>query len=460
MKHLPDNDTIAAISTPIGAGGIGIVRISGPNSSEILNKFFNNGARTVANPRKMVLGWVVDNGGLRVDQALVVFMPAPRTYTGQDVAEIQAHGGPMALQKILETVISAGARPAAPGEFTYRAFLNGKIDLSQAEAVAEVIQAKTAQALAAAQSRLAGRLAEQIDLIRQELIAVLAQVEAAVDFPDEDLEILSEHDLARRLEDRAMSPLKNLLAQARTGLLLQDGAVVVLAGKPNVGKSSLLNALLHEDRAIVTEVPGTTRDLIEEWLDLDGLPVRLVDTAGLRPVTDVVEEQGVSRAVARAARADLVLFLIDGSEPLTDEDHQARGFLSEKPILPVINKIDLSRHPALRPDLLFPPENWLAISALTGQGLDSLCQAVRQSLLQGDSGPDSTAILPNLRQQLDLGAALAATEAAASALKNGRPPELAAVDLREAAYHLDEITGQAASDEVLNQIFSTFCIGK
>jgi tRNA modification GTPase len=458
VKHWADQDTIAAVSTPPGQGAIGIVRISGPRSRDFLDKFFDKGAEAMARPRRLTLGWFVDSNQERVDRVLAAFMPGPKTYTGQDMAEIQAHGGPVVLGRILEEMIKAGARPAEPGEFTWRAFMNRKIDLAQAEAVAEVIQAKTDQALKLARRRLAGDLGELVAAVTKNLVDVLARVEADIDFPDEDLEEISLEELSRTIQAGVLDPLDQLLAGGLNGQLMQDGAVVVLAGRPNVGKSSLLNKMLDQDRAIVTEIPGTTRDLIEEWLNLDGLPVRLVDGAGWRESADVVESQGVARATARAAQADLVLFMTDGSVPLIDQDFQARSLLAQVPVIPVVNKIDLARHPKFDPAPLFAEADWSQVSALTGEGLDRLRQRIFSTLIQG--GADFSTLTPNLRQHLALSAAREAVAAARAGFSAKNPPELTAVDLRDASIHLDEITGKAASEEVLDRIFDTFCIGK
>jgi tRNA modification GTPase len=458
VKHWADQDTIAALSTPPGQGAIGIVRISGPEAGSLLRKFCDKGAEAVARPRRLTLGWFLDSSQLRVDQVLAAFLPGPKTYTGQDMAEIQAHGGPVVLSKILGEIIAAGARPAEPGEFTWRAFMNGKLDLSQAEAVSEIIQAKTGQALKLARRRLAGRLGEKIAALRSALVDILARVEAEIDFPEDDLSPMSAEEISQSIQTGVLDPLDGLLALGLSGHLVQEGAVVVLAGRPNVGKSSLLNTLLDQDRAIVTEIPGTTRDLIEEWLDLSGLPVRLVDGAGWRRVDDPIESQGVARATARAAQADLVLFLTDGSTPLIEQDFEARALLAPVPVIPVVNKIDLPRGPGFDPTPLFPDADWSAISALTGQGLTALRQRIVSTLIEG--GPDFSAVAPNLRQHLALSAARQAVAAARDGIYRNISPELAAVDFREALFHLDEITGGTASDEVLDRIFSTFCIGK
>ncbi len=458
VKHWADQDTIAAVSTPPGQGAIGIVRVSGPQAGSLLQKFFDKGAEAASHPRRLTLGWFIDPSDARLDQVLAAFMPGPKTYTGQDMAEIQAHGGPVVLAKILEKIIAAGARLAEPGEFTWRAFMGGKLDLSQAEAVAEIVQAKTGQALKLARRRLAGRLGERVADVTKNLVDVLARVEADIDFPEDDLGLMSLEEISQIVKTAVIDPLDKILAGGLTGHLMQEGAVVVLAGRPNVGKSSLLNTLLDQDRAIVTEIPGTTRDLIEEWLDLDGLPVRLVDGAGWRQADDPIESQGVTRATSRAAQADLVLFLTDGSTPLIEQDREARSFLAEVPVIPVVNKIDLPRHTGFDPTPLFPDADWSAISALTGDGLTALRQRIVATLIQG--GPDLSSVAPNLRQQLALSAARQAVAAAHDGILRKISPELAAVDLREALYHLDEITGKTVSDEVLDRIFSTFCIGK
>jgi tRNA modification GTPase len=452
-------DTIAAISTPPGEAGIGIVRLSGPRAEAIARQLFRpRRPRDPWQSHRLYLGHVLDSRGHVLDEVLLTLMRAPHTYTREDVVEIHCHSGFAVLKAILGEVLAQGARLARPGEFTLRAFLAGRLDLSQAEAVLEVIQARTQASLRVAAAHLAGGLGKRLGKGRAALLNLLARVEAALDFPEEAAELspqaLSE-ELAGPLEE-----LENLLASYRQGRLLREGVGVVLAGRPNVGKSSLLNRLLDTDRAIVTDIPGTTRDVIEETISLAGIPLRLSDTAGLRQARDLVEELGVARSRERLAQADLILLLVDASEPLSGEDAQTLEELADRPVLIVLNKIDLPQQISVQNLRQYSSHPVVEISALTGQGLENLEQAMVDLVLAG--GVQTAGEIVTQARHAEL------LVRAQEALSRGRelleqaetPWELLAFEVKDALQALGEITGEEVGDAVLDQIFSEFCIGK
>jgi tRNA modification GTPase len=454
-------DTIAAISTPLGEAGIGIVRLSGPAAEAI--------ARALFRPRRprphflshhLYLGHIVSSPEEIVDEVLLTIMRGPRTYTREDVVEIHCHSGMGVLRRILELTLARGARLARPGEFTLRAFLAGRIDLTQAEAILEVIQARTAAGLRVAAGHLEGRLGRSLQRTREDLLDLLARVEAALDFPEETGE-LPAGALAADLVGN-METLETLAASYQEGRLLREGLLVVIAGQPNVGKSSLLNCLLSQDRAIVTEIPGTTRDLVEEVITLGGVPVRLSDTAGLRPAQDRVEELGIRRTRERLAQADLILYLLDGSQPLTPEARQDLAELGERPGLAVINKVDLPQKIVvtdLEKATVLPS---VKISALTGAGIENLKQQVVDLTLK--RGLNTTGeMVTQARHHRHLQNCLGYLTQARELLVPGEPApawELVALELQEAIRELGEITGQEVGDGVLDRIFSEFCLGK
>jgi tRNA modification GTPase len=449
------DDTIAAISTPVGAGGIGIVRLSGPASRAILRRLFRAKGREVV-PRFLAYGHVVDPATERVvDEVLAVYMPAPHTYTRQDVVEIDCHGGAVPLRRVLELCVAEGARPAEAGEFTLRAFVNGRIDLAQAEAVADLVEAKTDAGLRMAMAQLRGRLSAQIATVRQGLLDGLAWVEASIDFDEDEL---PPHDLEADL-DSARGALADMLRGAKRGMLYRDGVRVAIVGTPNVGKSSLLNALLRVDRAIVTPIPGTTRDTLEEVLNLDGIPLVLVDTAGIRSDTrDLAEDLGVERSRRALEQADLALLVIDGSCPITAGDRQIAALIGQRPAIMVVNKADLDLvgdAGDLRPDL---PH--VELSALTGSGIEQLEDAIESAVLEGRALASDMTLFSSSRHRDALQRALEHVEAAIAAQNRGMPLDFVSIGLRSAVNALGEITGETVSATLLQTIFSRFCIGK
>jgi tRNA modification GTPase len=452
-------DTIAAISTPLGEAGIGIVRLSGPAAEAIARALFRpRHPRSRFLSHHFYLGHIVASPEEIIDEVLLTIMRGPKTYTREDVVEIHCHSGLGVLRRILELTLAQGARLARPGEFTLRAFLSGRIDLTQAEAVLEVIQAKTAASLRVAASHLEGRLGRSLEQTREDLLDLLARVEAALDFPEESGE-LPAGVLAAPLAG-SLAALEELAASYQEGRLLREGLLVVIAGEPNVGKSSLLNCLLAQDRAIVAETPGTTRDLVEEVITLGGVPVRLSDTAGLRPAQDRVEELGIQRTRERLAQADLILYLVDGSLPLTPEARQDLAEMGERPGLAVINKIDLPQELSLADLEKATALPVVKISALTGAGLDHLKERIVDLAIKG--GLNTTGeMVTQARHHQHLRQCLACLHRARELLEATDVPwELVALELQEAIRELGEITGQEVGDDVLDRIFAEFCLGK
>ena len=448
-------NTIAAIATPPGEGGIAIVRISGPSAVEVGSAVFRASVALRDLPsHRMILGRVVD-GDRTLDHALAVVMRAPRSFTGEDVVEIHGHGGPVVVRSVLDAALRAGARLAEPGEFTRRAFLLGRIDLTQAEAVADLVRARTDRAAKMARRQLEGALGDRINETKEALLALVADVEARIDFPEDDV---PDEDRAgwERTAQRVAADLAHLAAGAGEGRLLRDGARAAIAGRPNVGKSSLLNALAGRTRAIVSEHPGTTRDTVEAEIEIDGLPVRLIDTAGLRDSTDPVEQLGVGFSREAIRDADLVLFVLDATA--ADHAADARIFREiEGPCLPVVNKVDLGKPSGLSH---FAPRAAVLVSAKTGEGLDGLTHAMAAALRDEAPGSaEDTLILVSTRHRIALETARDAVERGRHALIHATL-DRAAADWRLAWEELGTITGETAPDQILDAIFSKFCIGK
>jgi tRNA modification GTPase len=456
------HDTIAAISTPVGAGGIGIVKISGPDALKIASMLFRPAA---SDPRplsshRICHGTILDPQDCTViDEVLITFMHAPRSYTREDVVEINCHSGLTVLKKVLGMVMRCGARPAEPGEFTKRAFLNGRIDLAQAEAVIDIIEAKTEASLKIASAQLDGRLSHNLHALRDELIDIAAHLEAAIDFPEEDIDPADTRDMERRLTG-IVEKLQSLSATYHEGKLYRLGVRTTIVGKPNVGKSSLLNALLGEDRALVTPVPGTTRDVIQETIIILGVPLLLQDTAGLHSGSDEIEKMGMDLTRARLAEAELILFIIDGSRELDERDRAIMAELTGRKVLAVINKDDLP--PAVKREQiedLFPGTS-VAISARHGSGLDHLKELIHHTVLLFPHDSSADTIITSARHQDALDRTAAAVSSAHRAIHDSLAPELVAVDLHAALQALGDITGETTTEDILERIFASFCIGK
>ncbi len=453
------DDTIAAISTPLGEGGIGIVRLSGAEASAILCRVFvPSGQPSGFEPEshRFYYGHVVDPDSMAwVDEVLAVLMRAPRTYTRQDVAEIHCHGGIVPLRQTLRLVLGLGARLAEPGEFTLRAFLNGRIDLVQAEAVLDVVRAKTDVALRVAMQQLGGGMSSEVRRIRRGLLQALAHVEASLDFPEDEIPPL---DLARGLAG-AHEQIACLLARADEGMVYRQGVRTAIVGRPNVGKSSLLNALLRTSRAIVTPIPGTTRDTLEETLNLRGIPLCLVDTAGITDSTDLIERLGIERSRQAVERADLVVLVLDGSELLRPEDSQIADMVRNQTVIVVVNKMDL---PTVADDgRILSQARHVHMSALTGEGLDLLEDAIVETIFSGQVQTPDLPEVSNPRHFEILRRALGhVTAAQASCESHVSAADLLTVDLAAAVNALGEITGETVGEDLLEVIFSEFCIGK
>jgi len=474
-----DQDTIAAIATPSGRGGIGIIKISGAKAFPIAGAIFRpsnsnlnfvpgsagenqRSAPLEFKSHRIYYGHIIDPDDARLlDEVLVSAMRAPRTYTREDVVEINAHGGAVVLHAILKLVLKNGARIAEPGEFTKRAFLNGRIDLTQAEAVIDIINARTQKNLELATGQISGRFRRTLVSIRKTLTDMLIRVEAAIDFPEDVAELIEPGQTASALENDAVQPLKRLIRYYVDAHVFRDGLSVALVGRPNVGKSSLLNQLVKKDRAIVTPIPGTTRDIIEETLNIEGIPVIISDTAGVHQTENPVEMIGIEKTLEHVNGADLVVFMIEANSPLGAADRQIYEHIKSKPVFVVLNKIDLTQNT----DETAIPDTWaynerLSISALYDQGIDLL----RDKMVKWAAGENpvdlAEAIVPNLRHKLLLERALTAAETIVDELQKGTSSDLVAIHLQEAIDTLGEITGDSAKVDVLDQIFSRFCVGK
>jgi tRNA modification GTPase len=454
------DDTIAAIATPLGQGGLAIIRLSGERAVPVGDAVFqppSGNAATLTNAKSHTIhyGHIVRDGQ-RIDEVMVSVMRAPATFTREDIVEINCHGGMQATKAVLDTVLKAGARLALPGEFTKRAFLHGRIDLAQAEAVADLIHARTDLALNAANEQLAGKLSQRINQLRDDTMHVLAHVEAHIDFPDEDIEPDTMNGLIQRLES-AEAFIDQLLATANEGQLIRRGIRVAIVGRPNAGKSSLLNQLLGHERAIVSDIAGTTRDTISEEAQIRGIPVVFVDTAGLQETDDVVEQEGVRRSRASLGQADLVLHVLDASEPLTPDARERLAELADHKCIVVLNKNDL---PAQLGQADMHGNQAVPVSCVSGDGMEALKDAIRTSVWDGEITSEMLEVMVNSRHQEALNRAKTSLQASLDQLRAGAVLDLVAVDLRIATNAIGEIVGKTTTEDLLDSIFSTFCIGK
>ena len=460
------DDTIAAISTPLGEGGIGIVRLSGKYCIQITEKIFSSHRMKSLNnlkPYSMIYGHINDPlTGEKIDEVLVTVMKSPYSYTKEDVVEINCHGGMITLRNILELVLKQGARLSEPGEFTKRAFINGRIDLSQAEAVLDLIRSKTDESRRIAIEQLQGGLSKTITGLRDRLTDICVHIEAFIDFPEDELETASKEDLLGEMKDIGRE-LQTLLKTYDEARFFREGLLTAIVGRPNVGKSSLLNALLKKDRAIVTEVPGTTRDVIEEYLNINGLPLRIMDTAGIRDVEDIAEKEGVKRSLQSIENADLVIAIFDRSEPFKDEDFEVLERIKNKNTIFVLNKCDLQ--PAIDQNsissfILHPSPFVLDISATRGDGLSELKDGILNSCLKNWKEEREGVVVTNIRHKTGIENAQAAIDRAIFVLTENQPLEILALELRDSLDRLGEIVGAVTTEDILNKIFNDFCIGK
>jgi tRNA modification GTPase len=459
------DDTIAAIATPLGEGGLAVVRVSGAQALAVADKSFlpagKNSPKPSAAPTHTIQFGKIIRGGKVIDEVLLAVLRAPRTFTREDTVEISCHGGILPAKLVLDTLLENGARLAEPGEFTRRAFLNGRIDLAQAEAVADLIHSRTELALAAANEQLAGKLSQRINRLRDDLMHTLAHVEAHIDFPDEDIAPDTRVQLLKRLED-GIAFMDELLRTANEGQILRRGIRAAIVGRPNVGKSSLLNQLLGRDRAIVSPIAGTTRDTIEETANIRRLPVVFIDTAGLREARDEIEQEGIRRSRESLANAEFILHVLDTSEPLTkaDENYFAE-FAGEKRIL-VRNKIDLPVKLELPEEIRIThhASRIVDVCCLSGQGIEALKDAIKELVWSGEIRAEMLQVMINSRHQDALNRARTSVQMTLDALRGDATLELAAMDLRIAVNAVGEIVGKTATEDLLDSIFSQFCIGK
>ncbi len=458
-------DTIAAISTPLGEGGIGIVRISGPDAAEITGKIFRAGHKKnfLKENRRLVYGHIIDSKGEDLDEVLLCYMKAPHTYTREDIVEINCHGGIVPLRKVLEQVLAQGARLAQPGEFSKRAFLNGRLDLAQAESVIDLIRSKTEGSLYLAISQLKGNLSKKILELQERLLGLLAQVEANIDFPEEDLEAATGQVIIQSSEE-ILKELEKMVRSADSGKVYREGISTIIIGRTNVGKSSLLNALLRENRAIVTDIPGTTRDIIEEIINIRGIPLKIMDTAGLRETNDLVERIGVEKTRETINKADLVLVVLDAVRGLTDEDYAILDLIGEKKALFLINKVDAGeekmriKESDARKLAQKRPVLW--VSAEKRIGLGQLEEEIFEMVMGGRiTGPDNI-LVANIRHKQVLEKGARHLSEAILGIRQEVPVDVVAIDIRSAWEALGEITGSTATEDLLDRIFEDFCIGK
>lgn len=458
MLKINLDDTIAAVSTCVGNGGIGIVRISGSDALKIADKMFVSPKGKILSQQKshtITFGHIVwDNK--TIDEVLVSVMKAPNTYTRENVVEINTHGGYRAVTSVLNTAIKAGARMAEPGEFTKRAFLNGRIDLTQAEAVIDIINAKTDTAKDAAVKRLEGRLSKDIRALREEILTMLANIEAAIAYPEHDDETMTYNTISDGTH-RVLAEVERLIESADTGKIYKEGIKTVILGRPNVGKSSLLNSLLEEDRAIVTDIPGTTRDTLEEMINVGGIPLNIIDTAGVRKTDNVIEQIGVEKSKALAEQADLILLMFDGSRELSDEDKELIELVKGKKVITLVNKLDLeNRLDTSQLNGLEP----IGISVKNDDGINKIFEKIKAMFMTGNININSDTVISGERNKASLINAKTYLENVLETVENRMPEDFISMDLTEAYQALGEITGETLEEDIIDKIFSEFCLGK
>lgn len=456
--------TIAAIATPLGAGGIGIIRMSGQDALSIADKVFKSKSKKVLQEQRshtIHYGWIIDPDTEEViDEVLMMLMKGPNTYTREDVIEINCHGGMIVIQKILQLLLKNGAQLAEPGEFTKRAFLNGRIDLSQAEAVIDIINAQTELSLQSSISQLGGTLSQKVKNLRQELLEMIAHIEASIDYPEYDMEELT-YEMIQSKTEMLLDQVNDFIRTADTGRMIREGIQTVIIGKPNVGKSSLLNALLREQRAIVTDIPGTTRDVLEEYITIQGVPLKLMDTAGIRETADVVEQIGVEKSKEWMTKSDLVLVMMDASTKFTTEDHEIFKLIEGKRCLVLINKTDLPRKLDIKQVFAYvDKEQVLELSVKEGEGMDQLENRLREMFFAGEINVKDDVFITNVRHKDALVKAKSSLETVLETIELEMPEDCLSIDLQSAYEYLGEITGETVGESIIHQIFSQFCLGK
>jgi len=454
------NDTIVAISSAIGEGAIGIIRMSGEDSLSILKKIFKpSGDVSSYKNRQMYYGLIEKNDAV-LDEVMAVYMGAPKTYTKEDIVEIYCHGGIISIKRVLDCILEEGARMAEPGEFTQRAFLNGRLDLSQAEAVMDLISAKTEKGFDLAYNQLEGSLSYKIDSIRNKLLKVIAHLEVCIDYPEEDIEELT-YDEIKKSFSEVRDELSILLKHADNGRIIREGIKIAIIGKPNVGKSSLLNALLKEARAIVTDIAGTTRDIIEEHLNIQGIPIRIIDTAGIRKTEDQIEQIGVERSKEIFNEADMILFVLNASEVLSEEDKELIELVSNKKSIIVMNKVDLeSKIEWQHIESTFEDRSIIKTSLLNEDGILNVEQAIVDMVYDGDLASSNNQLLSNSRHIQAVKEALKSIEGALEATANSMPYDFIEVDTMDCLESLGKVTGETVEGDIVKQIFGQFCLGK
>lgn len=452
-------DTIVAISTPIGEGAIGIVRMSGPDAFDIINQIFVSPTQNKLKNRVLTYGHIIDDHNV-LDEVMVVKMHAPLTYTCEDVVEINCHGGIIPIREILALAQRKGARMAERGEFTQRAFLNGRIDLTQAESVMDLISAKTKKGFDLAMSQLEGHISKRVKQIRAEMMALMAFIEVGIDYPEEDIEDISYEEIGVRLS-QVESVLSALLENSENGRILREGLKTAIVGKPNVGKSSLMNALLKDARAIVTEIAGTTRDLIEEFMNIGGIPIKLVDTAGIRDTDDVVEKIGVARSKVAFNEADLIIFMLNAAEPLSEEDLVIMDLVKDKHAIVIVNKTDLEQKiDFTKIESMLHDKRIIRTSIELETGISDVEKAISEMVLTQQVGSSENEIISNSRHIHLLETALKNVKDANQATQSRLPYDFIEVDIKDAILNLGKVTGESVESDLLNNIFSNFCLGK
>ncbi|HOM02269.1 MAG TPA: tRNA uridine-5-carboxymethylaminomethyl(34) synthesis GTPase MnmE [Acetivibrio sp.] len=455
-------DTIAAISTSHGTGGVGIIRISGDRAFEIAEKIFRgNKDFNLIRSHTINYGKIVNpENGAVLDEVLLSKMEKPKTFTREDVVEINCHGGMVVLKNILELCIKQGARLAEPGEFTKRAFLNGRIDLSQAEAVIDLINSKTNESSKAAINQLEGKLSQKIKDTRKKLIELLAHIEVTVDYPEHDIEEITGQMIYKEI-GVIKEKLCDIIKGFEKGRIIREGIEAVIIGKPNVGKSSLLNELSGKSKAIVTDIPGTTRDIIEEYININGIPLRIIDTAGIRETEDVVEKIGVEKTHKAIDEADLVIMMIDAKRGIDEEDNKILTLLGDKKLIILINKIDLvDENQIKRIETLLEGKKYIKTSIKEGTGISELENTITELFVQGEVNINEEILLTNIRHKNLIDSAVSSIKKAMDAIENSMTLDLVSIDITDAADYLGQITGESVSDDVMHEIFSRFCLGK